>query len=119
MLLRLAFWLAVVVFMLPSDPQQQARLRATVMSIMGRATAFCDRNDRTCAAGGEAWATFLRKAEFGMRLVGDLIGGGGPQPDWGPPPPDRRWNGRPDRRPPPPVPPGFHQPPWGGPNGGG
>lgn len=119
MLLRLAFWLTVVVFLLPSDPQQQARLRATVMSIMGRATTFCDRNDGPCAAGGEVWASFLRKAEFGMRLVGDLIGGGSTQPGAAPPPPGRHPTGRLDRRSPPPSPPGLYQPQWRGQNGGG
>ena len=51
MLLRLAFWLAVVVFLLPSDPQQQARLHATLMGAMGRAGGFCDRNDQHLRGG--------------------------------------------------------------------
>lgn len=74
MLLRLAFWLAVLVFLLPSDPQQQARLYATAATALQRATTFCDRNVNTCAVGAAAWANFVRKAEFALRLVGDLLG---------------------------------------------
>jgi hypothetical protein len=116
-LLRLAFWLAVVVYLLPSDPQQQARLHAIVMSALGRVNTYCDPNDRTCGAGGEAWATFVKKAEFGIRLIGDIFGG--VRTPNGGPPHDPRWTGRPDpRRPRPPS--ELDQPPWRGPppNGG-
>jgi len=117
-LLRLAFWLSVVVYLLPSDPQQQARLRATVLSVTGRGTTVCDRNDGTCLAGGEVWTTFIRKAEFGLRLVGDVIGGGRTLPDAAPPSWDRYRGGRADPRGPP-LPPDVHQPPWRGqPRGG-
>ncbi len=116
-MLRLAFWLAVVVFLLPSDPQQQARLHSIVMSALGRVNTYCDPSDRTCgAAGGELWFTFVKKAEFGLRLIGDIVGGGGGRssPDEPPARQDRRWNGRPDpRRPRPPQ--DSQRPPWRGP----
>jgi hypothetical protein len=90
-LLRLAFWLSLLVFVLPSDPQQQARLYAAVAAVTQRASTFCDHNGRTCDVGGEFWATFLRKAEFALRLVSDLVSGRqGPEP---PPPPQRRGTG--------------------------
>jgi hypothetical protein len=74
---KLAFWLGVVVFLLPSDEQQQARFYTTATTAVERVTTFCDRNARACAMGGEAWSSFLRKAEFAARLVGDLISSGG------------------------------------------
>jgi hypothetical protein len=115
-LLRLAFWLSVVVYLLPSDPQQQARLRATVMSVMGRGSGLCNRGDRACMDGGEFWTTFVRKAEFGVRLVGDIIGGGHTMPyaqtRW-----DKYPTGRADPRGPTP-PPDFDQPPWRARGGG-
>ena len=107
-LLRLAFWLAVVVYLLPSDPQQQARLRATVMSVMGRGTAFCNRGDRSCVEGGDVWTTFVRKAEFGVRLVGDIIGGGGHAMPYAQAPWDKYPAGRADPRGPA-FPPDFDQ----------
>jgi hypothetical protein len=78
-LIRLAFWLGVVVLVLPTDAQQQARVYSTAVSTIERVTTFCDRNARTCTVAGEAWATFLKKAEFGARLLGDLISSGGRQ----------------------------------------
>jgi hypothetical protein len=71
--IKLAFWLGVLVLLLPTDAQQQARLYSTAVATVERATTFCDRNTRTCEMAGEAWATFLKKAEFAARLVGDLI----------------------------------------------
>ena len=78
-LIRLAFWLALLVLLLPTDAAQQARFTAFANAALERLSSFCDRNAATCEMGQAAWATFLRKAEFGMRLVGDLIGLGGRQ----------------------------------------
>jgi len=96
-LLRLAFWLAVLVFLLPSDAQQQARLYATATTTIERVTTFCDRNAKTCAVGAEVWANFVRKAEFALRLVGDLLGGR-PSPEAAPPPQDKRGAGKSEPR---------------------
>ena len=65
--------------LLPTDAQQQARLYTTATSAVERATTFCDRNAGNLRHGREAWATFLKKAEFGARLVGDLISSSGRQ----------------------------------------
>jgi hypothetical protein len=100
-LLRLAFWLAVLVLLLPSDPQQQARLHAIVMSALGRVNTYCGPDDRNCGAGAgsELWVTFINKANFGLRLIGDIVSGSGRRsPPDEPPVQDRRWNGRPDQR---------------------
>jgi hypothetical protein len=71
--IRMAFWLGVAVMLLPTDAQQQARLYSTAVNAVERASTFCDRNTRTCEMGAQAWAAFLKKAEFGARLVGDMI----------------------------------------------
>jgi hypothetical protein len=73
---KLAFWLGVVVMLLPSDEQQQARFYTTASTAVERVTTFCDRNPRTCTMSAEAWSAFVRKAEFAVRLVGDLVGSG-------------------------------------------
>jgi hypothetical protein len=80
-LIRLTFWLGVVVLLLPSDPQQQARLYTAATSAVERASTFCDRNARTCEMGAQAWSTFLKKAEFGAKLVGELLTSSGRQDD--------------------------------------
>ena len=74
--IRLAFWLGVIVMLLPTDQQQQARVYNTAVSAVERASTFCDRNARTCELGAQAWASFLKKAEFGVRLLGALIPSG-------------------------------------------
>jgi hypothetical protein len=74
--IKLTFWLGVIVLLLPTDQEQQARLYTTAVHTIERVTTFCDRNARTCEVAGQAWATFLKKAEFGARLAGDLISSG-------------------------------------------
>ncbi len=85
--IKLAFWIGVAVLLLPTDAQQQARLYTTATSAVERATTFCDRNPATCTAAAGAWTSFLKKAEFGARLVGDLMSSSGRQaPEASPPP---------------------------------
>jgi hypothetical protein len=114
---KLAFWLGVVVLLLPSDEQQQARLYNTATTTVERVTTFCDRNARTCAMGAEAWSTFLRKAEFAARLVGDLVSTGARrggfdafQPPAHEPPPAQKMSGT--------LSPMDMQPAWRGPGNG-
>jgi hypothetical protein len=124
--MRLAFWLALLILLLPTDAAQQARLSNFATAAMERFTSFCDRNGRTCSTGGDLWSTFLRKAEFGVRLVGDLLGAGGRQvaapdarsdaapgvPPNAPPPAGQR-TGRADPRGPL-APSDVYRPPWRG-----
>ncbi|SRR5581483_11049108 len=72
-LIRVAFWLGLVVLLLPTDERQQARLYGTAVATVERVSTFCDRNPQACALGAEVWATFLRKAEFGARMAMDLV----------------------------------------------
>ena len=71
--IKLAFWLGLIVLLLPTDAQQQARLYNAAVTTIERASTFCDRNARTCEVAAETWATFLKKAEFAARLAGDLM----------------------------------------------
>jgi hypothetical protein len=108
---KLAFWLGVVVMLLPSDEQQQARFYTTATTAVERATTFCDRNPRTCTMGAEAWSTFLRKAEFAARLVGDMVNSSARRSGLdGSPPPPQKMSGT--------LSPMDMQPTWRGPNGG-
>ena len=75
--IRLAFWLGLVVLLLPSDERQQRRLYAAAVATIERATTFCDRNPKVCEASGDLWAMFLKKAEFGARVAIDIAGSGG------------------------------------------
>ena len=68
-LIRTVFWLALVVMVLPTEPQQQEKLVKTVSQAAHQAATFCDRNGSLCDRGAEAWATFRQKLEFGTRMV--------------------------------------------------
>jgi hypothetical protein len=76
-LIRLAFWLGLLVLLLPTDERQQARFYTTALATVERATTFCERNAEACAVAGQLWATFLKKAEFGARMAVDLVSSGG------------------------------------------
>jgi len=71
-LIRWAFWLGLVVLLLPTDSAQQERLYHTASTAVHRAATFCERNGEVCAKGGEYWAVFRQKLEFGARLAIDL-----------------------------------------------
>ena len=80
-LIRTAFWMGVVVLLLPTDKQQQAKLVGSAGVAIERMATFCDRNQQACAKGAELWAVAVKKAEFGMRVAIDLINERGQKSD--------------------------------------
>ena len=84
-LIRLVFWLAIIVLLLPTDSQRQEQITGAAMAAFERAVTFCDRNPSTCTEASQLWATFVRKAEFGIDLAARMVrerssGGQQPQP---------------------------------------
>lgn len=71
-LIRTAFWLSLVVLLLPTDPQKQAKLYATASGAVAHVATFCDRNRSLCDRGSDYWAVFQTKLEFGGRMALDL-----------------------------------------------
>lgn len=71
-LIRTAFWLALIVLLLPSDKERQARLYKTATDAVHRAATFCDRNATLCEQGAQHWSVFRTKLEFGAKLVFDV-----------------------------------------------
>ena len=72
-LIRSAFWLALLVALVPSDPGEQARMYQTASYALHRAVTFCDRNPVICTEAQGYWAIFKEKAAVGSRMAGDLI----------------------------------------------
>ena len=81
-LIRMMFWLAIVILILPTDGTDTrpvsgtAGSAITMQSAVGAASAtmsdmagFCDRNQTACETGAAAWSFFLVKAENAMRLA--------------------------------------------------
>ncbi|MGA7456263.1 MAG: DUF5330 domain-containing protein [Methyloceanibacter sp.] len=83
-LIRAAFWLMIIVLLLPTDDKQRSEVYGTAQAAVNDVTSFCDRNPETCARGKDAFAVFVQKAEFGARMLMDLIqnkaGGGAAEP---------------------------------------
>ena len=71
-LIRMAFWVGLVVLLLPSDRERQAQLYKTASEAVHNATTFCDRNATLCTQGAQHWAVFRTKLEFGAKLVFDM-----------------------------------------------
>lgn len=72
-LIRTAFWLMIIVLLLPTDAQQRSEVYGTAQAAVNDVASFCDRNPETCARGKDAFAVFVQKAEFGARMLMDLI----------------------------------------------
>src|SRR5262245_41823699 len=71
-LIRTAFWLGLIVMLLPNEQQQQAQLYKQVSESAHRVATFCDRNEGLCAQGSVYWAAFRKKLEFGAKLAFDV-----------------------------------------------
>jgi len=84
-LLRAAFWLSIVVLLLPADPRSDSPApRVTMIEYLlaGRAVVadlshFCDRNPDVCVTGSAAFQVFAEKAQTGARLLYRYIDGEG------------------------------------------
>lgn len=82
-LLRVAFWLSIVLVLLPSGttskaPQAQSAVGAVeTLTAAGAAvsdmTQFCDRQPDACEVGAQAAVAFGQRAQAGARMVLDFI----------------------------------------------
>jgi Family of unknown function (DUF5330) len=81
--LRSAFWLTIVILLLPADPQTGEAPRSAIETALISAQAtvaglsgFCERNPDLCMTGGAAVDFVAEKAENGVEMINDLIEGG-------------------------------------------
>jgi hypothetical protein len=76
-LIRTAFWLSVVIMLIPADPQSETPApRVTMFEAFSSARAvaadlsnFCARNPDVCTTGAAAFEVFAEKAQTGARLL--------------------------------------------------
>ena len=82
-LLRMVFWLSIVVALIPVNPQDlsEGQRPVTTFETLGAAQAlvsdlagFCERNADACATGREVFSQFGTKARTGLRHVSAWIG---------------------------------------------
>ena len=76
-LLRTAFWLSVVVILLPADPEtgDEAPRVSAFQALSAAQTAvhdvsqFCIRNPDVCDTGGAAFHVFADKVRYGTKTI--------------------------------------------------
>jgi hypothetical protein len=74
-LIRTAFWLMIIVLLLPTDEQQRSEVYGTAQAAVHDVATFCDRNPETCTRGQDAFGVLVQKAQFGAQMLMDLING--------------------------------------------
>jgi uncharacterized protein DUF5330 len=74
-LVRTAFWLVVLVLLLPTDKDQQNQIYGTAQTAVSDVAGFCDRNPQTCATSQEAFAVLVQKAQYGAGMLMELVEG--------------------------------------------
>jgi Family of unknown function (DUF5330) len=81
-LLRVAFWLSIVVLLLPADPSTGDKApRVTALEALSAAQStvadvsqFCDRNPDVCVTGNAAMHVFGEKVRYGAQLLSSAFG---------------------------------------------
>jgi hypothetical protein len=72
-LIRTAFWLVVLVLLIPTDKDQQNQIYGTAQTAVSDMAGFCDRNPQTCATSQEAFAVLVQKAQYGANMLMGLV----------------------------------------------
>ncbi len=72
-LIRMAFWLMILVLLLPTDEKQQTDVYGTAQAAVKDVSGFCGRNPGVCEKGKDAFSVFVHKAEFGAQMLMGFI----------------------------------------------
>jgi hypothetical protein len=68
-LIRMAFWLVVIIMLLPTSKDQQSQVMGTAEAAVKDVSGFCQRNPDVCVKGQGMFQVFMQKAEFGANMV--------------------------------------------------
>jgi len=72
-LIRTAFWLSLLILLLPTDEQEQKVVYGNAEAAVRDLTTFCTRNPDVCEASKDAADTFSKKAQFGAKMLMDFF----------------------------------------------
>ena len=67
--IRAAFWLIILVLLLPTDERQRSDVYGTAEAAVKDVSGFCQRNPTVCEKGRGAFDVFMQKAEFGAQML--------------------------------------------------
>jgi hypothetical protein len=68
-LIRTAFWLIILILLLPTNEQQQSEVYGTAQAAVKDVSGFCERNPNVCDMGKDAFDVFVQKAQFGGEML--------------------------------------------------
>ena len=68
-LVRIAFWLIIIVLLLPTDGKQQSEVYGTAQAAVKDVSGFCDRNPEACVKGMNIFNMLVQKAQFGASML--------------------------------------------------
>ncbi len=71
--IRIAFWLTILILLLPANEQQQKEVYGTAEAAVKDLSHFCIRNPVVCLQTKNAFDTFVQKAQFGAEMVMDFV----------------------------------------------
>ena len=72
-LIRSAFWLVVLILLIPTDGAQQKKIYAMAQTAVADARNYCVRNPETCASGQYAVNALVQKAQYGAHMIQALV----------------------------------------------
>ena len=72
-LIRTAFWLTLIILLLPANEQEQRQVYGTAGAAVRDLKTFCSRNPDVCQKSTTMFDTFSQKAQFGAKLVMDFV----------------------------------------------
>jgi hypothetical protein len=72
-LIRSAFWLVVLILLIPTDGEQQKKIYGMAQTAVADISGFCVRNPETCDSGQYAINVLVQKAQYGAHMVKSLV----------------------------------------------
>ena len=72
-LVRSAFWLVLLIILIPADAEQQKKMFEMAQTAMADVRGFCVRNPATCDSGQYAVNVLVQKAQYGAQMIQDLV----------------------------------------------
>jgi hypothetical protein len=72
-MLRLIFWGALILMLLPSSQEDKQALYGTAERTAQDFASFCNRNPQVCETVGNAAGTLLQKIQVGAGMIRDAI----------------------------------------------
>lgn len=71
--IRTAFWIVLIILLLPSNETQQQRIYGTAEAAVHDIKTFCVRNPGVCETGRLAFDSFSEKAQFGAKMLINVV----------------------------------------------